>query len=103
MLAEADAVLARRRCLIHGDFSPKNLLVGDDRLLMVDCEVAWFGDPGFDLAFYLNHLFLKSLYHHPGEPGLRELIDTPRGRPTNRQRALMPASSSLTPPVCCRC
>lgn len=78
MLAEADAVLARRRCLIHGDFSPKNLLVGGDRLVMIDCEVAWFGDPAFDLAFLLNHLFLKSLHHHPAHPGFDRLVDAAR-------------------------
>lgn len=75
--AEAEAVLSRRLCLIHGDYSPKNLLVGEGRLVMVDCEVAWFGDPAFDLAFYLNHLFLKALYHadHP-ESVLALALDT---------------------------
>ena len=27
---------------------------------MVDCEVAWYGDAAFDIAFLLSHLFLKS-------------------------------------------
>ena len=37
-------------CLVHGDYSPKNVLVGDG-LWVIDFEVAHFGDPAFDLAF----------------------------------------------------
>jgi len=51
------------------------MLVGNGRFVLVDCEVAWYGDPAFDLAFLLNHLLLKSLYHLPRDLGLRELID----------------------------
>src|SRR5690606_29205903 len=32
------------------------------RVVIVDCEVAWFGDPTFDVAFLLNHLVLKALH-----------------------------------------
>ncbi len=73
--AEARRLEATREALVHGDFSPKNLLVGaDGRLVLLDAEVAWYGDPAFDVAFLLNHLFLKRLYHAPrGEP-LRQLI-----------------------------
>ena len=53
-----------RECLVHGDFSPKNILVSESRLVVLDCEVAWFGDPSFDLAFLLTHLHLKAL-HRP--------------------------------------
>jgi aminoglycoside phosphotransferase (APT) family kinase protein len=60
--AEIERILAARRCLIHGDYSPKNLLLGHGRLVVLDCEVAWFGDPTFDAAFLLNHFFLKSLH-----------------------------------------
>lgn len=65
-------------CLIHGDFSPKNLLVSSDhrRIVILDCEVAWFGDPAFDVAFFLNHLLLKALLHAPAEPGLRKLVES---------------------------
>jgi hypothetical protein len=74
---EAAAVELREsaECLVHGDYSPKNLLVSDDRLIVLDCEVAWFGDPAFDLAFLLNHLHLKALHHAPADVGLRALID----------------------------
>ncbi len=53
-----------RRCLVHGDYSPKNVLVGADSLWVVDFEVAHFGNPEFDLAFMLNHLMLKAI-HRP--------------------------------------
>ena len=53
-----------RRCLVHGDYSPKNVLVGPDGLWVLDFEVAHLGDPAFDLAFMLNHLALKAI-HRP--------------------------------------
>lgn len=51
-----------RLSLVHGDFSPKNLLIGPDGPVIVDAECAWFGDPAFDLAFVLNHLLLKGAW-----------------------------------------
>lgn len=67
----ADAVLAvarrireTRTCLVHGDFSPKNILVGDGRHWVIDFEVAHLGDPVFDVAFLLSHLALKAI-HRP--------------------------------------
>ena len=51
-----------RRVLVHGDFSPKNLLIGPDGPVILDAECAWFGDPAFDLAFVLNHLLLKGAW-----------------------------------------
>jgi len=49
-------------CLVHGDFSPKNLLVYDGGLMMVDFEVGHFGDPAFDLGFFVSHLALKAVH-----------------------------------------
>lgn len=48
--------------LIHGDVSPKNILVNGDRLVFIDAECACIGDPAFDLAFCLKHLLLKCLW-----------------------------------------
>ena len=48
-----------RECLVHGDYSPKNILIGNGRQVILDCEVAWYGDPSFDLAFLLNHLLVE--------------------------------------------
>lgn len=59
-----DQMLATRRCLVHGDYSPKNVLLGDDGLWVVDFEVGHLGDPVFDVAFLLNHLLLKAI-HRP--------------------------------------
>ncbi len=52
-----------KEALIHGDFSPKNVMVGPDTIVLLDHEVASYGDPTFDVAFLLNHLYLKQLYH----------------------------------------
>lgn len=60
---EAARLAQTRLALVHGDFSPKNLLIGQDRLIVLDAECAWFGDPAFDTAFLLSHLFLKALLH----------------------------------------
>jgi aminoglycoside phosphotransferase (APT) family kinase protein len=49
-------------CLVHGDVSPKNILVGAGGPVFLDAECAWYGDPAFDLAFCLNHLLLKCLW-----------------------------------------
>ena len=52
-------VATTKHCLVHGDFSPKNILVAGEEIKIVDCEVAWYGDPSFDVAFLLHHLLLK--------------------------------------------
>jgi aminoglycoside phosphotransferase (APT) family kinase protein len=51
------------RCiaLVHGDISPKNILIGPSGPVILDAECAWYGDPAFDLAFCLSHLLLKTL------------------------------------------
>ncbi len=65
--------------LVHADFSPKNLLVsdcGDEmQLMMVDFETGHFGDPAFDLGFFLSHLTLKAFYHAPRHEPLLALAD----------------------------
>lgn len=53
-----------KRSLVHGDVSPKNVLVGPEGPVLLDAETAWWGDPAFDVAFLLNHLVLKAV-HHP--------------------------------------
>lgn len=60
---EVDRLKHHREALVHGDFSPKNILVNKERIVLLDHEVAWYGDPAFDLAFFLNHLYLKMLVH----------------------------------------
>lgn len=59
-----ERLLAARTCLVHGDFSPKNVLVGEEGMWVIDWEIVHRGDPAFDLAFMLNHLLLKAI-HRP--------------------------------------
>ncbi len=54
--------LERRLALVHGDYSPKNVLVREGRLVLLDHEVIHFGDPAFDVGFALAHLLSKA--HH---------------------------------------
>jgi 5-methylthioribose kinase len=58
-----------RRALVHGDVSPKNVLVGELGPVLLDAECAWFGDPAFDVAFLCTHLLLKArvVPSHAGE------------------------------------
>ena len=56
---------ARRVALVHGDWSPKNLLVHDGGIVCIDFECAHFGDPSYDAGFMLNHLILKA-FRRPG-------------------------------------
>jgi thiamine kinase-like enzyme len=53
-----------RLALVHGDVSPKNILVerDDGHPVLLDAECAWYGDPAFDAAFCLNHLLLKAVH-----------------------------------------
>ncbi len=53
---------ACRLTLVHGDYSPKNILVYQNRLILLDHEVIHWGDPAFDLGFSLTHLLSKA--HH---------------------------------------
>jgi len=51
-----------KHVLVHGDLSPKNILVGPQGPVLIDAECAWFGDPAFDVAFCLNHFLLKAAH-----------------------------------------
>jgi 5-methylthioribose kinase len=80
-----DGCRTRRVCLVHGDWSPKNILVREDEAIAIDFEVIHFGDPSFDAAFLLNHLLLKTFYGIQGAPQLAEIF-------WRSLRAEMPAS-----------
>ena len=62
LMALAGETLAAKVALVHGDISPKNILVGPKGPVILDAECAWYGEPAFDLAFCLNHLLLKCLW-----------------------------------------
>ncbi len=57
-----DRARKTRHTLVHGDFSPKNVLVHNDRLILLDHEVIHFGQGAFDIGFAVAHLLSKA--HH---------------------------------------
>ena len=66
---------ATKLALVHGDVSPKNVLVGPAGPILLDAECAWYGDPAFDLAFCLNHLLLKCLWVPGATEGFLQCFD----------------------------
>ncbi|OWU83092.1 aminoglycoside phosphotransferase [Oceanicola sp. 22II-s10i] len=70
----AAATLGTNRVLVHGDVSPKNILVAQGPIIL-DAECAWYGEPAFDLAFCLNHLLLKCLVVPSGTAALLTAFD----------------------------
>jgi 5-methylthioribose kinase len=56
------STLRRSDALVHGDASPKNVLIHNDRLILLDHEVLHFGDPAFDIGFSLTHFLSKALH-----------------------------------------
>ena len=62
LTALADELAASRIALVHGDVSPKNILVAPQGPVILDAECATYGDPAFDLAFCTTHLLLKAVW-----------------------------------------
>jgi 5-methylthioribose kinase len=58
-----DGVATSKVALMQGDISPKNILRGPETPVFLDAETTSYGDPAFDLAFCLNHLLLKCIWH----------------------------------------
>ena len=75
LMALSHETLATKRALVHGDVSPKNILVGPHGPVFLDAECAWYGDPAFDLAFCLNHLLLKCLWNRGAAPRFLAAFD----------------------------
>lgn len=59
------AAQTRRNSLVLADFSPKNILLVPDGLRLVDFETGHYGDPPFDIGFFLTHLALKGVRSAP--------------------------------------
>lgn len=76
--AQIDALIAamdvpvRERTLVLGDFSPKNILVHSEGLILLDFECAHAGDATFDLGFFLSHLMLKTIHLGKTAAGLEQ-------------------------------
>ncbi len=70
---------ATKCALVHGDVSPKNILIGPQGPVFLDAECAWYGDPAFDLSFCLNHMLLKCLLVPSASLGFLQCFDAMRG------------------------
>jgi aminoglycoside phosphotransferase (APT) family kinase protein len=64
----ADCTAYRPARLVHGDFTPKNVLATDGPPVLLDWEVIHAGDPAFDLGMLSAHLLLKACRDRPA-PG----------------------------------
>ena len=60
--AMAEYLYRSERVLVHGDVSPKNILIHQKRPYLLDAECATIGDASFDVSFCLNHFILKALH-----------------------------------------
>jgi aminoglycoside phosphotransferase (APT) family kinase protein len=58
--ALVDETRRQSLALVHGDYSPKNILVYAGQLILLDHEVIHWGDPAFDVGFALTHLLGKA-------------------------------------------
>lgn len=57
-----EEITTEKIALVHGDFSPKNILATSDHSpIVLDFEVAHTGNPVFDLAFLCAHLLCKTI------------------------------------------
>lgn len=82
--------------LVHGDLSPKNVLVGPrGDFWVIDWEVAHLGNPVFDQAFLLSHLLLKHLH----VPALRQVLPTAGAAFLSAYRTAGGRESPLGPPL----
>ena len=61
--------------LIHGDYSPKNIMIVNDEIKVLDYEVACYGHPAFDLAFFSNHFILKAVLFDEFSKGYLDMLD----------------------------
>jgi 5-methylthioribose kinase len=52
----------QKTTLVHGDYSPKNILLHNDTFILLDYEVIHWGDPAFDVGFGMTHLLSKAHY-----------------------------------------
>ena len=80
--------------IVHGDFSPKNIMVGmDDQVYILDFEVTHVGNPVFDLAFLLAHLLCK--YFRTDDALQEKLLRTCADRFTSEYANIRPYADSL--------
>lgn len=69
----SDMLYVSSQVLVHGDVSPKNIIMRATGPVILDAECATMGDASFDPAFCLNHLILKAVHVPETRP---ELLDS---------------------------
>lgn len=75
IMAQADKVYNKHQAIVHADYSPKNILVNADRsICILDYEISHYGDPSFDVAFFTNHIVLKSAHMRRFSPTLINML-----------------------------
>lgn len=62
--------------LVHGDYSPKNIMVKEDKIFIVDFETSYFGHPAFDIAFFSNHFLLKTVKNKQWGASYLRMLDS---------------------------
>jgi len=92
--------LAAQRTLVHGDLTPKNVLVAPSGPVLVDWEVIHLGDPAFDLGTVIAHLILKAI-REPSMSTTKLIVDDARqflssyNGPADRRRAFRHAGAIM--------
>ncbi len=85
-----------RACLVHGDYAPKNILLGRDGAWVLDAEVAHVGNPVFDLAFFLAFPLLTAVQKPELAGACAELVAGFIASYARRAPALVPTAVSLS-------
>jgi aminoglycoside phosphotransferase (APT) family kinase protein len=85
-----------RICLVHGDYAPKNILLGRDGAWILDAEVAHVGHPVFDLAFFLAFPLLTALEKPELAEACSQLVARFTAAYAQRAAALAPSAASLS-------
>ncbi|MBI3865112.1 MAG: phosphotransferase, partial [Planctomycetia bacterium] len=83
-------------CIVHADFSPKNVLITGSRIVLVDFETGHYGDPAFDLGFFLSHLLLKTV-RHAGRFAEYAKLTTEFWRTYHAEVGALPDGTALSP------
>lgn len=65
-----DDTRAHRLAVVHGDYSPKNIIITSAGLVLLDYEVMHIGDPTFDIGFAMTHLLSKAHHLPDARPAL---------------------------------
>jgi hypothetical protein len=78
LVALTEETRSEQRCMVHGDFTPKNVLVDHNRTVLLDWEGVHVGDPAFDPATLIAHLTLKALRGVSSEICLATVLDARR-------------------------